>query len=131
MAAPVSELMTTIMLGLVFVYAGWRFQFNAVEFGPFTINKVTPGGFTTFVSSLLMGRPYVVPDGVPEDRVKILRDGFMAAMKNPELLAEAKRQHLEIDAIDGDAVRKVLERMYATPQPIVDEITSIFVPKDK
>jgi tripartite-type tricarboxylate transporter receptor subunit TctC len=88
-------------------------------------------GMELAVSSLLMGRPYVVPDGVPEDRVKILRDGFMAAMKNPALLAEAKKQHLEIDAIDGDAVRKVLERMYATPQPIVDEITSIFVPKDK
>jgi ATP-binding cassette, subfamily B, bacterial MsbA len=55
MAAPVSELMTTIMLALVIGYAGWRFQFNAIHLGPFTINKVTPGMFTTFVSSLLMG----------------------------------------------------------------------------
>jgi ATP-binding cassette, subfamily B, bacterial MsbA len=55
MAAPVSELMTTVMLGLVIVYAGWRFQFNATHLGPFVINKVTPGLFTTFVSSLLMG----------------------------------------------------------------------------
>jgi subfamily B ATP-binding cassette protein MsbA len=55
MAAPVSELMTTIMLGLVICYAGWRFQFNATHLGPFTINKVTPGLFTQFVSALLMG----------------------------------------------------------------------------
>ena len=55
MAAPVSELMTTIMLGLVIAYAGWRFQFGATHLGPFVINKVTPGLFTTFVSSLLMG----------------------------------------------------------------------------
>ena len=55
MAAPVSELMTTIMLGLVIVYAGWRFQFNATHLGPIVINRVTPGLFTTFVSSLLMG----------------------------------------------------------------------------
>ena len=55
MAAPVSELMTTIMLALVIGYAGWRFQFNAIHLGPFVINKVTPGLFTTFVSSLLMG----------------------------------------------------------------------------
>ncbi len=55
MAAPVSELMTTIMLALVIAYAGWRFQFGATHLGPFVINKVTPGLFTTFVSSLLMG----------------------------------------------------------------------------
>src|SRR5580692_9998369 len=43
MAAPVSELMVTLMLGLAICYAGWRFQFGATHLGPFVINKVTPG----------------------------------------------------------------------------------------
>lgn len=83
------------------------------------------------LASLLMGRPYVLPEGVPAERVKILRDSFTAAMKDPELLADAKKLKLEIDAIDGNAVHDLLAKMYATPQPIIDKVTAIFVPKDK
>jgi tripartite-type tricarboxylate transporter receptor subunit TctC len=88
-------------------------------------------GIELAVSSLLMGRPYVMPEGVPPERVKILQDAFMAAVKDPELLRDAKRAHLEINALDGNAVHQLLAKMYSTPQPIIDEITAIFVPKEK
>jgi tripartite-type tricarboxylate transporter receptor subunit TctC len=83
------------------------------------------------VASLLMGRPYVLPEGVPADRVKILQDSFMAAMKDPVLLQDAEKLKLEINAIDGPAVHQLLAKMYQTPQPIIDKVTAIFVPKDK
>jgi tripartite-type tricarboxylate transporter receptor subunit TctC len=83
------------------------------------------------VASLLMGRPYVLPAGVPADRVKILGDSFMAAAKDPALVAEAEKQKLEVDAIDGKAVHQLLEKMYKTPQPIIDKVTAIFVPDKK
>jgi tripartite-type tricarboxylate transporter receptor subunit TctC len=83
------------------------------------------------VASLLMGRPYVLPEGVPAERVKILRDSFMATMKDPALLQEAEKLKLEINAIDGEAVHGLLAKMYQTPQPIIDKVTAIFVPKDK
>jgi subfamily B ATP-binding cassette protein MsbA len=54
-AAPVSELMVTVMLVLVVGYAGWRFQLGATHLGPFTINQVTPGTFTGFIAALMMG----------------------------------------------------------------------------
>jgi tripartite-type tricarboxylate transporter receptor subunit TctC len=88
-------------------------------------------GMELGVASLLMGRPYTLPEGVPADRVKILRDSFMAAMKDPELLRDAEKARLEVDAIDGEAVRQLLEKMYKTPQPIIDQVTAIFVTKDK
>ena len=40
----------------------------------------------------VMGRPFVLPPGVPADRVKVLRDAFDAAVKDPELLEDAKAQ---------------------------------------
>jgi tripartite-type tricarboxylate transporter receptor subunit TctC len=83
------------------------------------------------VASLLMGRPYVLPEGVPADRVKILQDSFMATMKDPALLQDAEKLKLEINAIDGAAVQQLLAKMYQTPQPIIDKVTAIFVPKDK
>jgi subfamily B ATP-binding cassette protein MsbA len=55
MAAPVSELMVTLMLAVVVCYAGWRYQLSVTHLGPLTINPVTPGMFTAFIGSLLMG----------------------------------------------------------------------------
>ena len=83
------------------------------------------------VGSLLMGRPYVAPGGVPEDRVKILNDSFMAAAKDQKLMVEADKMQLEVDPIDGKAVLALLTKMNNTPQPIIDKVTAIFVPEKK
>ncbi len=80
--------------------------------------------------ALSMGRPYVLPEGVPADRVKILTDAFMAAMKDPDLIQEARKQGLEILPIDGDAIRQILVKMYATPRPIVDKAAAYFTGKE-
>ena len=72
----------------------------------------------------------MVPEGVPAERLKILSDSFMAATKDPELLQDAKKAHLEINAIDGDAVHEILVKMFATPQPIVDKVAEIFTAKE-
>jgi tripartite-type tricarboxylate transporter receptor subunit TctC len=83
------------------------------------------------VASLLMGRPYVLPEGVPADRVKILQDSFMASMTDPGLIEDATKLKLEINALDGQGVHNLLAKMYATPQPIIDKVTAIFVPDTK
>ncbi len=54
-AAPVSELMVTLMLVIVVAYAGWRFQLGATHLGPFPVPPVTPGTFTGFIAALMMG----------------------------------------------------------------------------
>jgi tripartite-type tricarboxylate transporter receptor subunit TctC len=43
------------------------------------------------------GRPIVASPGIPAERVKILRDAFAKTLKDPDLLAEAKKKLLEID----------------------------------
>jgi tripartite-type tricarboxylate transporter receptor subunit TctC len=80
---------------------------------------------------LLMGRPYVLPQGVPADRVKILRDAFMATMKDPALLRQADRMRLEINPMTGEEVHQLVVGMYSTPQPIVDKVAAIFAPNSK
>jgi tripartite-type tricarboxylate transporter receptor subunit TctC len=63
----------------------------------------------------VMGRPFVLPPGVPDDRVKVLRDAFDAALKDPELLEDAKKQKMEIDPVTGAAINALLDRVYAAP----------------
>jgi tripartite-type tricarboxylate transporter receptor subunit TctC len=63
----------------------------------------------------VMGRPFVLPPGVPRDRVTALRSAFDATMKDPVFLDDARLQHAEIDPVGGEAINALLERVYAAP----------------
>ena len=56
-----------------------------------------------------MDRPILTPPGVPADRVAALRAAFHDAMNDPEFLADAKKQHLEVKEVDGEKVAKSFE----------------------
>jgi tripartite-type tricarboxylate transporter receptor subunit TctC len=63
-------------------------------------------------------RPIAAPPGVPAERVKALRDGFDAAMKDPELLADAERVSVDIAPMTGSAIAGFVEEAYRTPPEI-------------
>jgi len=67
----------------------------------------------------VFGRPYVFPPGVPADRVAALRKAFMTAFQDKELLAEAARIKLDIEAISGEDVQSMVAKLFATPANIV------------
>ena len=69
---------------------------------------------------LVFGRPYVLPPGVPADRVTVLRRAFDAALKDKALVAEAGKAQIDVDAVTGEDVQKVVEKMFATPPEIVE-----------
>jgi tripartite-type tricarboxylate transporter receptor subunit TctC len=79
------------------------------------------------LSWLPMGRPFVAPPAIPADRLKILRDGFMAAVKDPELLAEAKRANAEISPLSGTEIQALVEKLYETPKDVIETVRSIMV----
>jgi tripartite-type tricarboxylate transporter receptor subunit TctC len=66
-----------------------------------------------------MGRPFFVPPGTPRDRVAALRTAFDATMKDPALLADAKKARLEIRPVSGRDVQAMVDKLYATPEPLV------------
>jgi len=70
-------------------------------------------------SQMEFGRPYVLPPGVPADRVAAYRKAFDDTMKDPEFLAEAKKLGLDIDPLTGAQVQKVVDETYATPPALV------------
>jgi tripartite-type tricarboxylate transporter receptor subunit TctC len=72
-------------------------------------------------SSETFGRPYMMPPGVPADRVAALRRAFLDALRDKELLADAERIGLEIDPISGEELQALAEKIYATPAAIVEQ----------
>jgi len=68
----------------------------------------------------LFGRPYIVAPEVPKERVEALRKAFMAAMKDPNLIADAKKMNLEIDPMPGEEVQALVQKAYASPANVVE-----------
>jgi len=70
-------------------------------------------------SQLVFGRPYVLPPGVPAERVAALRRAFMAALRDKDTLAEAAKMKLDLDALPGEEVQAEVAKVFATPANIV------------
>jgi tripartite-type tricarboxylate transporter receptor subunit TctC len=72
-----------------------------------------------YFSHTTFGRPYVVAPEVPADRVAALRAAFMATMKDPGFVTEARKLGMDIDAVDGDQVQRLVGAIYAAPPELI------------
>ena len=68
-----------------------------------------------------MGRPFVLPPGVPAERVAMLRKAFVDTTKDSEFLSEADKLKFEIDVMDGEEMQKLMQQLYAKPKEVFDE----------
>jgi tripartite-type tricarboxylate transporter receptor subunit TctC len=69
--------------------------------------------------------PLMAPPGLPAERVSELRAAFDTMMKDPELLDEAARQHLDVDAVSGSEMQSLIERLYGSPAPALELVRKI------
>ena len=79
-------------------------------------------------SQLLFGRPFVVAPEVPAERVEALQAACLAALRDPELLAEAKKLNLDIVPLPGPEVKAMVERLFATPPEVIDKTRQALQP---
>jgi tripartite-type tricarboxylate transporter receptor subunit TctC len=66
-----------------------------------------------------MALPFVAPPGIPEDRARILKDGFMAMAKSDEFRDDIKRVGILPSPIDGDAVAALVAQAAKTPPDVL------------
>lgn len=78
-----------------------------------------------------LGRPFVAPPGVPADRVTALRRAFDATLKDPGLMAEAKKQGLIISPLTGEQLEARIKALARTTPAIVDKTEALLGPKKK
>jgi tripartite-type tricarboxylate transporter receptor subunit TctC len=71
------------------------------------------------VSRQTMARPYVAPPGIPPERLKTLRAAFDATLTDPEFLADAQRQDLEVRPVSGLKADELIKEVYASPPAVV------------
>jgi tripartite-type tricarboxylate transporter receptor subunit TctC len=73
--------------------------------------------------------PYTVPPGMAKERLELLQKAFVDTLKDPELLAEAKKSKLEIEVIDGPTIAKKLGQLYELQPAVVAKLKEILLPK--
>jgi tripartite-type tricarboxylate transporter receptor subunit TctC len=73
----------------------------------------------------LLAWPLLAPQDLPAERVRELRTAFNAMMKDPDLLAEAAKQGLEIEPVRGEEMQSLVERLYTTPPEVVELVKRI------
>jgi tripartite-type tricarboxylate transporter receptor subunit TctC len=73
------------------------------------------------LSSLLMGRPFVAPPGVPQNRVAVLRAAFDAMIQDKAFLDDAAKAKLEIIPMTGQEIDELLKKVYASPPDVIEQ----------
>jgi len=69
----------------------------------------------------VVGRPFVMTPGTPEPLLKLMREAFAKAIKDPELIAESKKAKMDLEFMPGDEALKIVREVLAQPKDIVDE----------
>ena len=80
-------------------------------------------------SQLIFGRPYILPPGVPADRVAMLRKAFTDVLKDKEFLVDAEKLRLTIDPVSGEEVQALVAKVFAAPERIVQRAKEAMVYK--
>jgi tripartite-type tricarboxylate transporter receptor subunit TctC len=58
-------------------------------------------------------RPFILPPGVPRERLQLLRKAFADTMKDPEFLAEAKKSKFDTTYVSGEEIEKYTKEILA------------------
>ena len=71
------------------------------------------------------GRPVLVTPGTPSERVKILRDSLRNVLKDPELLAEAKKSRMDVEYTSGEELEALLKEVLSQPPEVIEQARKI------
>jgi tripartite-type tricarboxylate transporter receptor subunit TctC len=71
------------------------------------------------------GRPMIAAPGTPADRVAILREAYVKAMQNPELLAEAKKSRMDVEMVSGEQLQALAKRVMVQPPAVMKRVKKI------
>ena len=77
-------------------------------------------------AQLAAGRPFVAPPGLPPERTAALRKAMMDTFKDPDFLADAAKQQLQVDKPrSGEQLQEQIKRVYEMPASVSERLRRI------
>ena len=71
------------------------------------------------------GRAMIAPPGTRAELVRLLRTAYAQALKDPELLAEAKKSNLDIDYTPGEQLQKLAREVMNQSPEVVEKVKKL------
>jgi tripartite-type tricarboxylate transporter receptor subunit TctC len=81
--------------------------------------------------SSTVGRPLSATPGVPADRLAALRKAFDAVVKDPEFLAAATKEKLDVRPQNGDKIAEIVFGILDTPEHLRERMKVALQPKSE
>jgi hypothetical protein len=78
-----------------------------------------------------VGRPLAATPGVPAERVAALRAAFAAMVKDPEFIAGAAQESLEIRPQSGETIQGIITGLLDAPADVRERMKIALQPKDE
>ncbi|HBW34161.1 tripartite tricarboxylate transporter substrate binding protein [Desulfosporosinus sp. BICA1-9] len=76
----------------------------------------------TLIAMLETGRMVAAPSDVPPERLAFLREAFVKALEDPEVVASAKKGYRPISYLDGPQTEKMVKEAVQLPEDILNQI---------
>jgi tripartite-type tricarboxylate transporter receptor subunit TctC len=71
------------------------------------------------------GRPMMVTPGTPPERVKILRDAYQRALKDPDLQDEAKKSRMDVEPTPGEELEGLVKEIFDSPPDVLERVKKL------
>jgi tripartite-type tricarboxylate transporter receptor subunit TctC len=71
------------------------------------------------------GRPMMVTPGTPPERVKILREAFFKTLSDPEVLAEAKKNRMDVEPTSGEELESLVKEIFDSSPEVLERVKKL------
>jgi tripartite-type tricarboxylate transporter receptor subunit TctC len=78
----------------------------------------------------ILARPVAAPPETPADRLDVLRRAFDLAMADPEFVAEAQRQAIDVAPAGAREIEQRIRDLYAIQPDVVDRVRKLIGTRD-
>ena len=73
-----------------------------------------------------IGRPYILPPGVPADRAAAIKKAMRDTFADPAFLADARQAGLQVDSPQtAEEVQTIIDRVYKSPAKVIERLKAL------
>ncbi len=72
-----------------------------------------------------MGRPMMAGPGVPQERIKALRDAYGRALRDQGLIEEAKKGQMDLEYTAGTELQAQIKEIISQPREVIELVKRV------
>ena len=80
---------------------------------------------STVLTVGILGRPMVAAPTIPAERTRILRSAFARALKDPELITEAKKRNFGLEPVSGEELEALANEVMTQPPAVIQRLKNL------